>query len=50
MLQQGVCGGVAAKDEKEENMAAWLLGIKNVKIQPYVLPPLGNLSSCPFPE
>ncbi|KAF3433043.1 hypothetical protein FNV43_RR24145 [Rhamnella rubrinervis] len=29
------------KDGKEENMAAWLLGIENLKIQPIVLPPLG---------
>ncbi|OAY48229.1 L-idonate 5-dehydrogenase isoform X1 [Manihot esculenta] len=27
--------------EEEENMAAWLLGIKNLKIQPYHLPSLG---------
>jgi len=32
---------MAGKDGKEENMAAWLLGIKNLKIQPFVLPPLG---------
>ncbi|KDP22338.1 hypothetical protein JCGZ_26169 [Jatropha curcas] len=25
----------------EENMAAWLLGIKNLKIQPYNIPPVG---------
>lgn len=35
---------MAGKDGEEENMAAWLLGIKNLKIQPFVLPPLGNLS------
>lgn len=28
--------------EEEENMAAWLLGIKNLKIQPYHLPSLGK--------
>lgn len=28
-------------DEGEENMAAWLLGIKTLKIQPYQLPSLG---------
>ncbi|KAJ4706106.1 putative Alcohol dehydrogenase [Melia azedarach] len=28
-------------DQEEENMAAWLLGIKTLKIQPYHLPPLG---------
>lgn len=26
----------------EENMAAWLLGIKTLKIQPYHLPDLGK--------
>lgn len=25
------------------NMAAWILGVKNLAIQPYPLPPLGNL-------
>ncbi|CAI9771884.1 unnamed protein product [Fraxinus pennsylvanica] len=27
--------------EEEENMAAWLLGVNNLKIQPFKLPPLG---------
>ncbi|CAA3024381.1 sorbitol dehydrogenase [Olea europaea subsp. europaea] len=27
--------------EEEENMAAWLLGVNNIKIQPFKLPPLG---------
>ncbi|MFS8013531.1 putative L-iditol 2-dehydrogenase [Helianthus anomalus] len=27
--------------EEMMNMAAWLLGIKNLQIQPYHLPPLG---------
>ena len=31
-----------SKDEGE-NMAVWLLGIKTLKIQPYPLPPLGNV-------
>lgn len=30
------------KDGQEENMAAWLLGINTLKIQPFKLPPLGN--------
>lgn len=30
-----------SRDEGEENMAAWLLGIKTLKIQPYRLPSLG---------
>ncbi|GLT36017.1 hypothetical protein SLA2020_104220 [Shorea laevis] len=28
-------------DGRQENMAAWLVGIENLKIQPYHLPPLG---------
>jgi hypothetical protein len=27
----------------EENMAAWLVGIKTLKIEPYHLPPLGKV-------
>ena len=39
---------VASKEEVgEENMAAWLLGIKTLKIQPFILPPLGTTMS-PF--
>ncbi|KAG6754463.1 hypothetical protein POTOM_042502 [Populus tomentosa] len=36
---------MACKQEEEEveNKAAWLLGIKTLKIQPYHLPPLGSL-------
>nr|XP_043632389.1 L-idonate 5-dehydrogenase-like [Erigeron canadensis] len=29
------------EENEETNMAAWLLGIKNLQIQPYHLPPLG---------
>lgn len=32
-------GLAEVKDTK--NMAAWLLGVKNLQIQPYDLPPLG---------
>lgn len=32
-----------AKAEDTENMAAWLMGVKNLQIQPYHLPPLGQL-------
>lgn len=32
-------GQAEAKDTK--NMAAWLLGVNNLQIQPYHLPPLG---------
>ena len=35
-------GAGEGKDGEEENMAAWLLGINNLKIQPFKLPPLGN--------
>jgi len=37
-------GGMSIGDngeDKEENMAAWLLGINNLKIQPFKLPVLG---------
>jgi len=33
--------GGSGEDGVEENMAAWLLGINNLKIQPFHLPPLG---------
>ncbi|KAK4480593.1 hypothetical protein RD792_013671 [Penstemon davidsonii] len=33
--------GKGGKDGEEENMAAWLLGVNNLKIQPFKLPPLG---------
>lgn len=26
----------------EENMAAWLMGVNDLKIQPFKLPPLGT--------
>lgn len=32
-------------EEDGENLAAWLLGIKTLKIQPYHLPSLGKLNS-----
>lgn len=36
-------GAGEGKDgEEEENMAAWLLGINTLKIQPFKLPLLGN--------
>ncbi|KAJ4825672.1 hypothetical protein Tsubulata_051392 [Turnera subulata] len=41
---QIICMGGKAHGEEdgvEKNMAAWLLGIKTLKIQPYHLPPLG---------
>ncbi|XP_039134697.1 sorbitol dehydrogenase-like [Dioscorea cayenensis subsp. rotundata] len=34
-------GGEGAVDMEEENMAAWLVGINTLKIQPFKLPPLG---------
>lgn len=30
------------KDGQQENMAAWLLGVNTLKIQPFKLPPLGT--------
>ncbi|XP_073106207.1 sorbitol dehydrogenase [Elaeis guineensis] len=34
-------GGEGSGDGKEENMAAWLVSVNTLKIQPYQLPPLG---------
>lgn len=35
-------GGISQnKDGEGENMAAWLLGVNNLKIQPFNLPSLG---------
>jgi L-iditol 2-dehydrogenase/L-idonate 5-dehydrogenase len=42
----GAADVMACKQEEEEeveNKAAWLLGIKTLKIQPYHLPPLGKV-------
>ena len=39
---------VSGKEHGEENMAAWLLGIKTLKIQPYILPSLGIIPFPPF--
>ena len=41
-------GGEGMELGEEENKAAWLLGVKTLKIQPYHLPPLGNI--CVFTE
>ncbi|XP_043718313.1 sorbitol dehydrogenase [Telopea speciosissima] len=38
MGKGGMSHGV---NEGEENMAAWLLGVNNLKIQPFKLPPIG---------
>lgn len=35
------CGEAINGDVQQENMAAWLLGVRNLKIQPYKLPNLG---------
>ncbi|KAI4320038.1 hypothetical protein MLD38_033561 [Melastoma candidum] len=40
MSQEQAMGGEGGAGG-EENMAAWLMGIKNLQIQPYHLPPLG---------
>ena len=46
-MSGGVVEGKEHKDG-EENRAAWLVGIKTLKIEPYHLPPLGKIifSSC----
>lgn len=31
------------ESENNNNKAAWLLGVKNLQIQPYHLPPLGSI-------
>lgn len=48
-MSQG--GAEEVRDGEEENMAAWLLGINSLKIQPFKLPSLGitfNLSFLCF--
>lgn len=39
-------GGMSHGEAKdgEENMAAWLMGVNDLKIQPFKLPPLGTSS------
>nr|GMC94417.1 L-idonate 5-dehydrogenase [Ipomoea batatas] len=32
---------MAADEGEEKNMAAWLVGVRTLQIQPYILPPLG---------
>ncbi|KAI3420594.1 uncharacterized protein J3R85_012678 [Psidium guajava] len=34
-------GGMSREDGEKENMAAWLVGLNTLKIQPFALPPLG---------
>lgn len=41
MGKGGMSQGGSGEDGVEENMAAWLLGVNNLKIQPFHLPPLG---------
>lgn len=43
-MSRGASG--ETKDGEEENMAAWLLGINTLKIQPFELPPLGTTFSA----
>ena len=38
-------GGEGAVEMEEENMAAWLVGVNTLKIQPFILPPLGIIWS-----
>ena len=45
-------GGMSApenQDGGEENMAAWLVGLNTLRIQPFKLPPLGIIKSNPIP-
>lgn len=48
MGKGGMSQGGDGRGEGEENMAAWLLGVNNLKIQPFILPPLGNHPSLSF--
>ncbi|XP_065870524.1 sorbitol dehydrogenase [Euphorbia lathyris] len=41
MGKGGMSVGDHSKDEQQENMAAWLLGVNTLKIQPFQLPSLG---------
>lgn len=41
-------GAPENQDGGEENMAAWLVGINTLKIQPFKLPPLGVASFFTF--
>lgn len=41
MEKGGMSQGGSGEDGVEENMAAWLLGVNSLKIQPFHLPPLG---------
>ena len=41
MGKGGMSQGGSGEDGVEENMAAWLLGVNTLKIQPFHLPPLG---------
>lgn len=44
-------GGMSRGNGEEENMAAWLLGVNNLKILPFKLPLLGILVFfCPFSD
>ncbi|CAK9318310.1 unnamed protein product [Citrullus colocynthis] len=41
MGKGGMSQGGSGEDGVEQNMGAWLLGVNNLKIQPFQLPPLG---------
>ncbi|KAK8521326.1 hypothetical protein V6N12_005235 [Hibiscus sabdariffa] len=45
LLKMGKGGKSHEEDEQEENMAAWLVGINTLKIQPLKLPPLEEVGS-----
>lgn len=38
-------GGMSREEEGGENMAAWLVGLNTLKIQPFSLPSLGSIST-----
>lgn len=44
MGKGGMSQGGSGEDGVEQNMGAWLLGVNNLKIQPFQLPPLGMLT------
>lgn len=41
---------VSGSEVGDGNLAAWLLGVKDIQLQPYLLPSLGNNISSSFPQ
>lgn len=48
MGKGGMSHESSAEDAQEENLAAWLVAVNTLKIQPFKLPPLGNHSPLHF--